>query len=65
MHHRNLFYTGVTRARQTAIVLGDRWGVRNCALKVQVDNRKTFLSQLLRATPASATCDDFALTAEG
>lgn len=48
MHHRNLFYTGVTRARRTAIVLGDRWGVRNCAQKVQVDNRKTFLSLLLR-----------------
>ena len=65
MHHRNLFYTGVTRARQTAIVLGDRWGVRNCAQKVQVDNRKTFLSQLLRTAPASATCGDFAFAAEG
>ena len=65
MHHRNLFYTGVTRARKTAIVLGDRWGVRNCAQKVQVDNRKTFLSQLLRTAPTSATCGDFAFAAEG
>ena len=48
MHHRNLFYTGVTRAQKTTIILGDRWGVRNCARKVQVDNRKTFLSLLLR-----------------
>ncbi len=48
MHHRNLFYTGVTRAQQSAIILGDRWGVRNCAEKVQVDSRKTFLSQSLR-----------------
>ncbi len=48
MHHRNLFYTGVTRAKQSAIILGDRWGVRNCAEKVQVDSRKTFLSQSLR-----------------
>ncbi len=47
MHHRNLLYTGVTRARKTAIVLGDRWGIRNCAEKCQVDERKTFLSILL------------------
>jgi len=26
MHHRNLFYTGVTRAKETAVVIGDRWG---------------------------------------
>jgi len=37
----------VTRARKTAIVLGDRWGIRNCAKKCQVDDRKTFLSILL------------------
>ncbi len=48
MHHRNLFYTGVTRARRTAIIIGDHWGVRNCAKKRQVDNRRTFLSLLLR-----------------
>ena len=48
MHHRNLFYTGVTRARRTAIVLGDRWGIRNCAARCQVDDRRTFLSLLLR-----------------
>lgn len=47
MHHRNLFYTGVTRARKSAIVLGDRWGIRNCASRCQVDDRHTFLSQML------------------
>jgi exodeoxyribonuclease V alpha subunit len=47
MHHRNLFYTGVTRAKKTAIIIGDHWGVRNCAKKSQVDERKTFLSILL------------------
>jgi len=47
MHHRNLFYTGVTRARRTAIIVGDHWGVRNCAQKRQVDSRRTFLSLLL------------------
>jgi exodeoxyribonuclease V alpha subunit len=46
MHHRNLFYTGVTRARQVAIVIGDQWGMRNCAEKEQVERRKTFLSVL-------------------
>src|SRR5581483_1527646 len=46
MHHRNLFYTGVTRARKTVVVVGDAWGVRNCAAKEQVERRKTFLSVL-------------------
>ena len=70
MHHRNLFYTGVTRAQKTAIILGDRWGVRNCAQKVQVDTRKTFLSQFLRmnrSAPATSSCAtrDSILVAEG
>jgi len=52
MHHRNLFYTGVTRARKSAIILGDRWGITNCAKRVQVDNRKTFLPFLLASTKA-------------
>jgi exodeoxyribonuclease V alpha subunit len=46
MHHRNLFYTSVTRARQVAILVGDHWGMRNCAEKEQVERRKTFLSVL-------------------
>lgn len=46
MHHRNLFYTGVTRARQVAILVGDHWGMRSCAEKEQVERRKTFLSIL-------------------
>jgi exodeoxyribonuclease V alpha subunit len=46
MHHRNLLYTAVTRARQTAIIVGDQWGVRECAQKQQVERRKTFLSVL-------------------
>jgi len=36
--YRSLLYTDVTRARKTAIVLGDRWGIRNCAKKCQVDD---------------------------
>lgn len=70
MHHRNLFYTGVTRARTSAIILGDRWGVRNCAAKVQVDARKTFLSQFLRMNrPAPAAApwesEDLQIAAQG
>lgn len=47
MHHRNLLYTGVTRASKSAIIMGDRWGIANCAKKRQVDKRNTFLSILL------------------
>ncbi len=44
MHHRNLFYTAVTRAKKTAIIIGDRWGIKTCAERVFSDKRKTFLS---------------------
>lgn len=46
MAHRNLLYTAVTRARKTAILVGDLWGMRHCAEKEEVDRRKTFLSVL-------------------
>jgi len=44
MHHRNLLYTAVTRAKRTAVIVGDAWGIRNCARRQQVDERQTFLS---------------------
>ena len=47
MHHRNLLYTAVTRAKESVIILGDRWGIDNCAAKRQADRRNTFLSFLL------------------
>ncbi len=47
MHHRNLFYTGVTRAKEATVIVGDRWGIANCARKRHLDERKTFLSLLL------------------
>ena len=53
MHHRNLLYTAVTRARESVVVLGDRWGIDNCASKRQVDRRNTFLSFLLRREASS------------
>ena len=43
-HHRNLLYTAVTRAKETTILLGDCWGIANCAAKTQVDKRRTYLS---------------------
>ena len=49
MHHRNLLYTAVTRATDSVILLGDRWGIDNCAAKRQVDRRNTFLSFLLHS----------------
>jgi exodeoxyribonuclease V alpha subunit len=47
MHHRNLLYTAITRARQMVIVVGDHWGIRHCAQSEQVDKRRTFLSLLV------------------
>lgn len=47
MHHRNLLYTAVTRAKESVILLGDRWGIDHCATKRQVDGRRTFLEFLL------------------
>lgn len=46
-HHRNLLYTGVTRAQETAIIIGDHWGIHHCAKKREVGRRNTFLSFLL------------------
>ena len=60
MHHRNLLYTAVTRAKESVIILGDRWGIEHCAQKRQVDQRNTFLSFLLAvggAAVSAATID--------
>lgn len=44
MHHKNLFYTGVTRARKSVFIVGDPDGITRCAAKGEVDRRRTFLS---------------------
>lgn len=44
MHSRNLFYTGVTRAKTAAIIVGDEDGIERCAQKVSADGRNTFMS---------------------
>ncbi len=46
MHHRNLLYTGVTRAKRSVVIIGDHWGVKNCAEKEEASQRRTFLSQI-------------------
>ena len=43
MLHRNIFYTAASRAQKTAIILGDRWGISNCAKKNLTDKRRTFM----------------------
>ena len=53
-HHRGLLYTAVTRARKTAIIIGDRWGIRNCAQVVKNLGRATYLSFLLDPDLAEA-----------
>ena len=50
-HHRNLLYTGATRARRATVILGDAWGIRTCAQRVDASRRRTWLS-LLGARPA-------------
>jgi exodeoxyribonuclease V alpha subunit len=43
MHHRNLLYTAVTRAKKSVAIFGDPWGIANCAGKVEVDRRATWI----------------------
>ena len=47
MHHRNLLYTGVTRAQRTAFLLGDGRGIRHCVQTRKVDERRTLLPLFL------------------
>jgi exodeoxyribonuclease V alpha subunit len=47
MHHRNLLYTGVTRAKESVVLVGDRWGMKNCAARRDATRRRTFLAFLL------------------
>lgn len=43
MHHRNLFYTGVTRAQKSVFILGTEDAIRNCAMTVDTQKRQTLL----------------------
>ncbi|MHB9131164.1 MAG: SF1B family DNA helicase RecD2 [Armatimonadota bacterium] len=44
MLHRHLLYTAVTRARQTAILLGDHNGMQRALRTTTADDRRTWLS---------------------
>jgi exodeoxyribonuclease V alpha subunit len=44
MQHRNWFYTAATRARETAVIIGDDKGIRDAATKIETDRRVTLLS---------------------
>jgi len=50
MHSRNLLYTAVTRAKRTAIILGDAWGTQQCVQKTHNQYRRTLLSLLLASS---------------
>ena len=45
MHHRGLFYTAVSRARKSTIVIGDTWGIHNCVKRIKSDARRTLISR--------------------
>lgn len=45
-HHNGLFYTGITRAKNHVLVIGDNWGIKNCVQKEKTNKRRTFLSLL-------------------
>ncbi len=70
MHHRGLFYTGVSRARKSCIIVGEPFGMRNCVQTVRVNARRTLFSLLgddperardmrdqMLATPAAAAAE--------
>ena len=44
LHHRNLFYTGVTRAKEGVFVLGTQGAIDRCAKTVETGKRKTLIS---------------------
>lgn len=43
MMHRNWFYTGVTRAKTTTVIVGDPDGIRRAVERVENDKRQTLL----------------------
>jgi exodeoxyribonuclease V alpha subunit len=54
MLNRGLFYTGVTRARKTAVIIGDRKGISYAAGHCQVNHRRTFLPLWVNAPQEEA-----------
>lgn len=48
MHHRNLFYTGVTRAQKSVFILGTKTAIRNCAKTVDTQKWQTLLQYYMK-----------------
>ena len=51
MLHRNLAYTAVTRARDRAVIIGDRKGIQRAVRIQKVDDRRTILDVTRGAVP--------------
>lgn len=43
LHHRNLFYTGVTRAKERVFVLGSKMSIDRCAKTIETAKRRTLM----------------------
>ena len=48
MLQRNLLYTGVTRAKKTLVLVGQKKAVGYCVRNVTVDKRNTLLAERLK-----------------
>ena len=48
MYKRNLIYTGVTRAKEECILLGDTEAIGHCVQSAVTDTRKSYLSKRLK-----------------
>lgn len=47
MLHRNLLYTGVTRAQKCVVIVGDKKGISYSAKHYEINNRHTFLPLMI------------------
>lgn len=48
MYKRNLIYTGVTRAKEECILLGDSEAIGHCIKSAVTDTRNSYLSKRLK-----------------
>lgn len=53
MLNRNLFYTAITRAKETIVIVGQVKAVKRMIRNVVTDKRNTRLSELLRSSDIS------------
>ena len=55
LRHRNLFYTGVTRAQKSVFILGEEETIKECAKRVDTHKRQTLLPHYMLQTLPSTT----------